>query len=209
MKIPSPFRSYPPGWETFDQFAVSPGPSYMGFTGTAAQINRFAARYRAAKCFSTVSFDELTRTTAEGYSALVHLLLTYSAFEHFLRSIGLELRSTGSLLSPGERDKVLARLHGLTGSDEFFAALRQHLEPRYQRQVDGFRSSGACNPLFLAAAIRHAFAHGHLAASPQGVPLDTVGTVCRYLCRVLFGLMDREFKNRIATFESELEGPDE
>jgi hypothetical protein len=136
----------------------------------------------------------------------VHLLLTYSAFEHFLRCIGVELKNSNSLLSTAERDKVLTRLHGLAGSDQFFAALRQHLDPRYQRHVDTYRSSGPCNPLFLAAAVRHAFAHGHLTASPQGVPPDSVGTLSRYLCRVLFWLMDREFKSRVSAFEEELEG---
>lgn len=179
----------------------------MGFEGTAAQVNRFAARYRAAKCFSGVTFDELTHTTSDGYSALIHLLLTYSAFEHFLGCIGIELRNSSKLLSPEERDKALGRLHSLTGSDDFFRALRQHLEPRYQRHVDTFRSQGACNPLYLAAAVRHAFAHGHLAASPQGVPQETVGTICNYLCRVLFWLMDREFRRRIETFEAGLEAP--
>jgi hypothetical protein len=208
VKVPSPFRSYPPGWETFDHFALVPGPGYMGFAGSVPQINRFAARYRAAKCFSAVSFDELTRTTVEGYSALVNLLLTYSAFEHFLRCIGLELKNTTSLLDTEERDRVLAKLRALTGSDAFFAALRQHLEPRYQRQVDAFRASGPCNPIYLAASVRHAFAHGHLAASPQGVPPDTISTVSRYFCRVLFKLMDREFGNRITAFKSGLQGPD-
>jgi hypothetical protein len=204
VQIPSPYRTYPPGWETFDDFALAPGPSYMGFTGTVADLNRFAARYRAARCFLEVSFDELTRTTSDGYSALVHVLLTYSAFEHFLRCIGVELRNSTSLLSTDERDKALGKLRSLNGGDEFFKALRQHLEPRYQRHVDTFRSQGACNPLYLAAAVRHAFAHGHLAASPQGVPQEAVGTVCRYLCRVLFWLMDREFRNRIEAFEAEL-----
>jgi len=207
VKIPSPFRAYPPGWQTFDEFALAPGPSYMGFAGTTAQINRFAARYRAAKCFTDVSFDELTRDTADGYSALVQLLLTYSAFEHLLRCIGLDLKGTSSLLTTAERDKVIARLHSLNGGDELFAAIRQHLEPRYQRQVDAFKSAGSCNPLYLAAALRHTFAHGHLAASPQSVPPEAVGTVCRYICRVLFWLMDKEFKCRIEAFEKELEGP--
>lgn len=179
----------------------------MGFAGSAAQINRFSARYRAAKCFSSVAFDEVGQATADGYSALVQLLLTYSAFEHFLRCIGLELKNTSSLLSTAERDIVVARLRGFAGGVAFFGAIRQHLEPRYQRQVDDYRSSGACNPLYLAAAVRHAFAHGHLTASQQGVPPEAVGSVCRYLCKTLFILMDREFRSRINEFKKALKGP--
>jgi hypothetical protein len=176
----------------------------MGFVGSVAALNRFAARYRAAKCFNGLEFDELTKSIADGYSALTHLLLTYSAFEHFLRCIGTELRNTSALLANEDRDKVLAKLHSLTGCDEFFGAIRQHLEPRYQKHVDTFRSGAPCNPFYLAAAIRHAFAHGHLAASQQGVPTETTGSICRYMCRLLFWLMDREFSSRVRDFEAEL-----
>ena len=88
MKIPSPYRSYPPNWSTFDEYVMVAGSDRLGFAGTTADINRFAARYRAAKCFAKVEFDELTETTSDGYSGLVQLLLTYSAFEHFMRCIG-------------------------------------------------------------------------------------------------------------------------
>jgi hypothetical protein len=61
-----------------------------------------------------------------------------------------------------------------------------------------------CNPLYLAASVRHAFAHGKLAATPQGVPESSVATVCRFLCRVLTRIMDREFSTRVLEFEQML-----
>jgi hypothetical protein len=206
VKIPAPYQSYPPDWRTFDRFAVVPGPCYMGFTGTAAAPNRFAARFWAAESFTGVAFDELTKSTSDGYGALVRLALTYSAFEHLLRCIGTELRQSNVLLVADERDKVLAKLCSLLGCDEFFGAIRQHLAPRYQRHVDTFRAGLPCSRLYLAAAIRHAFAHGQLAASQQGVPPEATGTVCRYMCRVLFWPMNREFSNRDQEVRSQVAG---
>ena len=180
------------------------GSDRLGFAGTTADINRFAARYRAAKCFAKVEFDELTETTSDGYSGLVQLLLTYSAFEHFMRCIGSKLQASHSLLEDTERDSALSRLRALQGQDALFSMLRQHLHPPYQRQVDAHLALQTCNPFYLAAGLRHAFAHGLLTASPANVPQQSVATVCRFLCRVLFKIMDREFERRMSEFEEGL-----
>lgn len=206
MKLPSPYRSYPPRWVTFNQYVMVAGADRLGFAGSTADVNRFAARYRAAKCFRNVEFEEVTASTAQGYTALVQLLLSYSAFEHFMRCIGVRLPTSHSLISEPERDLALSRLRGLQGQRELFRTLRQHLDPPYQRQVDAHLSNDPCNLLYLAAALRHAFAHGTLAATPVGVPEQSVATVCRFLCRVLFRVMDREFENRMTEFEAGLPG---
>ena len=204
MLIPSPYRSYPPHWQIFDRYVVTAGADFFGFAGSVADVNRFAARYRAAKCFRYVEFDELTVGTADGYGALVQLLLTYSAFEHFLRCIGLRLQSSRPLLQDVERDRALESLRALHGQGELFTVLRQHLDPPYRRQVDAHLSWQPCNPFYLAAALRHAFAHGMLTVTPGNVPPQTVATVCRFLCRVLFRVIDREFEARMVEFEQSL-----
>jgi len=204
MRIPSPFRSYPPKWSTFDRYIVLAGSNTLGFAGSAADVNRFAARYRVAKCFYRVEFDELTHATADGYSELVHLLLTYSAFEHLLRCIGSRLQTSRSLLDDSERGRVLNNLRRLAGQDVLFSVLRQHLDPPYRRQVDAHLALQSCNPLYLAAGIRHAFAHGMFTATPGNTPQHAVATVCRFLCRVIFRIMDREFEGRMIEFEEEI-----
>lgn len=181
------------------------GADRLGFAGSTADVNRFAARYRAAKCFRSAVFDELTASTAEGYTALVQVLLTYSAFEHFMRCIGTRLQQSHTLLDEAERDRALNNLRTLQGQADLFAALRQHLDPPYQRQVDAHLKSTPCNPFYLAAGLRHAFAHGKLTASPGNVPQESVATASRFLCRVLFRVMDREFLSRMVSFEEGLE----
>jgi hypothetical protein len=176
----------------------------MGFSGSTGDVNRFGARYRAARCFQRVEFRGLTIDTADGYSMLCHLLLTYSAFEYFLKAIGVEQRNTTNLLEDEERDRVLAHVRGLGGSAALFAFVRRFLNESYQRQIDSFGANRACNPVYLAGALRHAFAHGMLTATPATVPSQTVATVSRYLCRVLVRIMDREFVNRMDAFEKQL-----
>jgi len=84
--------------------------------------------------------------TTEGYSALVQLLLTYSAFEHFLRCIGANIQTSHALLPDAERDRVLTQLRGLQGQGALFRDLRQHLDPPYQRQLAAHLRGDSCNP---------------------------------------------------------------
>ena len=133
------------------------------------------------------------------------LLLTYSAFEYFLKAIGIEQRNTSTLLDDDERDRVIAHVRGLNGSTALFTFVRRFLNESYQRQIDSFTANRACNPVYLAGALRHAFAHGMLTATPATVPSQTVATVCRFLCRVLVRIMDREFVNRMDQFEKDFE----
>jgi hypothetical protein len=120
MKVPSPHENYPPRWETYCQYVGVAGPQNLGFVGPIADTNRFAARYRTARCFRRVEFDGVTADTADGYSAQCQMLPTYSAFEHFLKCIGRRKNETIDLLSRAERDKVQSRLRDLNGQRELF-----------------------------------------------------------------------------------------
>jgi hypothetical protein len=178
----------------------------FGLCGKLGDVNRFAARYRAAKCFRKVDFETLTKDTADGYGALCHLLLTYSAFEFFLRAIDTELKATSRLLSDEERSTIQDRLRALPGHALVLGAVRAHVEARFQRQIDGHLQGLPSNPFYLAASLRHSFAHGLLTATPEGVPSGAVAATSRYLVRVLFRVVDREFAQRMTDFEKMLGG---
>jgi hypothetical protein len=203
MKIPSPYENYPPGWPTFDEKIVSRRSADFGFAGTKADINRFAARYRASRCFRRVEFKDLSLTheTADGYSALCHLLLTYSAFEYLLRALRLDQHNTTLLLSTSERDEILRRVHLQDPGNALFAFMKPHLNKPHQKQLRFYLLGQPCNPFFLASGIRHLFAHGVLTPNPSGVTSITVRNVSRYLSRVLCKVMDREFEKRIEEFK--------
>lgn len=202
--IAAPYAYYPPRWAVFDGHAPMFDAGTMGFDGSTGDINRFAARYRAARCFRRVDFIGLTNDTADGYSMLSLLMLTYSAFEYFLKGIGVEQRNTAILLDDTERDHIIRHVRGLNGSAALFAFTRRFVNASYQRQIDSFAAGRTCNPIYLAGALRHAFAHGILTATPAGVPPQTVATVSRYLCRVLMRVMNREFENRMNAFERQM-----
>lgn len=198
-------ENYPPKWAVFDRYVSHVGARSFNFATDGGEINRFAARYRAAKSFQFVEFNFLTRGTKDGYSVLVKLLLTYSAFEHLLRCIGMELRNTHTLLSDEERSHYLDRLRALNGNFEFFGAVRSFLDQRhYLRQYDAFLSHDICNLFYIAGGVRHAFAHGQLAANPSTCPPDSVATCGRFLVNLLGKVMDREFKRRMDEFEAEM-----
>ena len=204
MIIPSPYENYPPRCGTYSQYVTVAGPDRMGFIGATADINRFGARYRAAKCFRRVEFDGVTQDTADGYSALCQILLMYSAFEHFLKCIGISSSGTSALLSDGERDRIQAHLRSLNGQREMFRVVYNFVNSTYKAQITKHVSGQRCNPFYLAGAIRHAFAHGLLSATPAHAPQRSVATASRYLCRILLHVMDREFEKRMVEFEDGL-----
>ena len=189
----------------FDRYALIPLGAF-GFVGETGDVNRFAARYRAAKSFKGATFEGLTHDTADGYSALCRLLLTYSAFEYCLRAIGVQMRHTGALLADDEREQVQKHLRQLAGQAELMRFLKAHVESRFRTQIDQHLAGAPANPFYLAASMRHAFAHGALTATPAGVPSGTVASVARYLVRVLFRVVDREFERRMVEFEAILAG---
>lgn len=205
LTILSPYENYPPRWSVFTTGVNIFGVESYGFVEPVGEVNRFAARYRAAKCFREVVFDGVTIDTADGYSALCQILLVYSAFEHLLRCLGIQQNNAESLLDGAETDRVLRKLRRLNGQRELFAAIRSYLNPQHQRQIDEHIAGRLCNPFYLASSIRHAFAHGKLTANPANAPQTSVATVSRYLSRVLMSVMDREFERRMTEFTAGLE----
>lgn len=207
-RLPTGTENFPPGWDIFERYLPHVGARGFDFATNAGEVNRFAARYRAAKCFSHAEFASLSAPTRDGYSSLIRLLLTYSAFEHFLRCIGTDLRYTSTLLADEERDRALDRLRALNGSQEFFVAVRTHLDQRnYTRQFDDFIAGSTCNLFYLAGGVRHAFAHGQLTASPATCPPESVATCSRFLVNLLVRIMDREFRRRMDDFEEAIAPP--
>lgn len=204
VRIPLAYINYPPRWETCCKYIVVAGPKNLGFAKDVADVNRFAARYRAAKAFRQVQFDGITADTADGYSALCQMLLTYSAFEHFTFCLGIRKYATLDLLTKSQRDAVQAKLRTLKGQRELFRFVRDLVDRPHQEELDKHLSGYDCNPFRLASAIRHSFAHGVLTANPVKAPPRSVATVSRYLCRVLIAAIDRRFESLMIEFEAHL-----
>lgn len=151
MKIPSPYQNYPPRWPTFDERIPSHRAVDFGFAGTVADINRFAARYRATRCFRRVEFVVFTHQTSDGYNGLCQLLLTYSAFEYLLRALKLDQHRASAFLSASERDTILKHVHTLDSGDALFSVIRPHVNRPHQKQFALYRQT--LQPVLLG--IRH------------------------------------------------------
>jgi hypothetical protein len=151
-----------------------------------------------------VEFEGVSQDTADGYSALCHILLAYSAFEHLLKCIGVRKVNTQQLLTRDERDRVQSRVRALNGQRELFIVLQSFVDRPHKVEIEKHISGHRCNPFYLASSIRHSFAHGLLAASPIRAPQRSVATVSRYFTGMLMHVMNREFERRMTDFEAGL-----
>ena len=203
VRAPSPYQDYPPRWATYTSNIRVAGPGRLGFVCQIADTNRFGARYRAAKCFRRIDFEGVTQDTADGYSALCHILLAYSAFEHFLKCVGIRKIATQQLLTRDERDRIQSRVRSLNGQRELFMVLHSFVDKHHKAEIEKHISGNRCNPFYLASSIRHSFAHGLLSATPARVPQRSVACVSRYLTGVVMQVMDREFERRMTDFEAQ------
>ena len=166
-------------------------------------VNRFRARYRAAHAFEDIVLDGYSEQTARGYSCMVRLTLTWSAFEFLLPLIGIPKNQRQRLNPLADRYDAGRVLAALDNDDcrGLFRYIYETLDDRRHRdRVAKFVAREAVNPVQLAAAIRHSFAHGHLAPSDrQEVTIST----CNLLADLLFRIMDGEFEERVMAFHED------
>ena len=176
---PDPNAGYPPGWEVFDHYVSIAGAGAFGFAGEPIDINRFAARYRASSSFNWIAFENLTASTARGYSELCNLLLAYSAFEYYLKALGLTIGNSDALITSAERTRCLAQIRAFDGHRGYFRFIHPHCSKSLKHQLDLYLAPRVCNPFCLAAAARHAFAHGVLTPNPTAVAPGVVEILAR------------------------------
>ncbi|MGL4880898.1 MAG: hypothetical protein ACRC8K_07520 [Waterburya sp.] len=81
-------KGYPTKWSNYCNNIRNSQTELSGFVGDHGDINRFAARFRAANCFKKICFDGYSEVTNNGYSALCRVMLTWSAFETFIWTLG-------------------------------------------------------------------------------------------------------------------------
>ena len=102
------------------------------------------------------------------------------------------------LLTREERDTVLDRLRNLAGSRELFRFVRLHVTTRHvceelDKHIAGSRLRSGSASCGHPAHIRARQADRHSARRPR----PHVGTVSRYLCRVMRSMMEKEFAARV------------
>lgn len=189
----------PPGWAECDAaLRKFTPPSQLGFVGSAGDLNRFRSRYRLAKSFRSISLDSYTAETTDGYSSLFRVFLAYSAFEQFLDCCGLNLPETQQLLPTYKSSECEEAIRKVEHYDSFLSVVMKHLDRKVHRtQLENFLFGNPCNVLYVAAGIRHIFAHGKLTPNSGAgftAPAQKISTI---LCEFLFHVMDGEFIGRL------------
>jgi hypothetical protein len=182
------------------------GSEQFGFIADTGDVNRFAARFRAATSFRGVTLEGYSAATASGYSALCRVLFVWSAFESFLHICRLDQRTAGPLLDEHGALDTIATIRRADDGDIFYRFIYDRVNATHQRELDNFFRDDPFNTAYLASAIRHIFAHGWLTPNANQVPPDAVTTVCNSLCNFLIQVMDQEFGKRVAAGLDDLNG---
>ncbi|WOD41911.1 hypothetical protein [Nodosilinea sp. E11] len=196
MIISNDDKGYPSKWSDYsNQMKISNG-SFSGLLGLGSNpgdINRFAARFRAANCFAGLEFEGYSEETQKGYSALCQVVFTWSAFETLLKLKSTQANSIGEALRQYGSEQILANIKNLDVENKFYRFIHERVNSSHQRELDNYFNDDPSNIAYLASAIRHIFAHGILTPNVQKISPNIVVEICRLLCEFLMTVMDEEF----------------
>ncbi|MFM2083708.1 MAG: hypothetical protein RLY95_526 [Pseudomonadota bacterium] len=195
---------YPSEWAIFCSHATNTGSEFFGFTKPLADVNRFAARFRAANTFRGISLEGYSAATASGYAALCRVLFVYSAFETFLDVIGSSQAAIGPNLQAHGAIELLNKLRATDTENRFYLFIQQRVNPTHGRELQNYFNDDPCNVAYLASAIRHIFAHGWLTPNAGGGEASAAANVCDAVCDFLLSFMDAQFTDRIVKGMTEL-----
>src|SRR5690606_25883019 len=182
------------------------GAGQFGFVANTGDVNRFAARFRAAACYRGITLEGYSAATTSGYSALCRVLFTWSAFESFMKICGIDQRTAAPMLDAHGAISVMADIRRADTDSVFYRFIYDRVNATHKRELDCFFNDDPCNAGYLASAIRHIFAHGWLTPNVNQIGPDAVTTVCNTLCDFLIGVMDQEFGGRVADGLDDLNG---
>ena len=184
-----------------DSQVKGPPPRAFGFLDDTGEVNRFAARYRLAKSFTSVAFDSYSSVTVSGYEGLLRLFFVWSAFEQFLKITKRKQSSIGSVLQRYDSKRLLHLLRAADAGNRFFSFVHDRTNQPHQTHLKAYFGRQECNVTYLASAIRHVFAHGSLTPSADQTPPESVKRICDLLFKFLLTVMDKEFTRHMDEFD--------
>ena len=194
-------KGYPKEWKNYIKLVGSVIPDDIGFTDSQGDINRFAARFRAANQFKGITLEGYGQNTAEGYSALCQVMFTWSAFETFEKIAKLNRKDLSRELECFGAIEVLNKIRAIDKENRFYKFIYDKLDSsQHKRELDNYFNQDSCNLLYLASAIRHIFAHGWLSPHANQADPKAVNQICHILSQFLLDFMDREFSYRVDRF---------
>jgi hypothetical protein len=191
-------RDITPAWRRFEkQLAQGRSARDLGFHAKDGDVSRYLARFRIAGSYRSALFDDVSKPTADAYSALIGLLLAWSAFEQLARICGF---IRGNNLDYAKIDGLFAEYSASLVNDDW-AAVR----PAYaflatfttaaalSSALQGASGGAPLRPRQLIVALRNAFAHGQLTAHFGGAAPRAVAKACRSLSAHLLTVQASHF----------------
>lgn len=192
-------------WKNFNNYQPEIGASFFQLKDIK-DVNRFAARFRAANCFRGINLEGYTEKTVSGYSALFRVTLTWSAFEVFREIINIPQTELGSALEKHGEEAILKVIRQNDQDDKFYKFIHDHVTAKkLKRELDKYFQNDPCSITYLAAAIRHIFAHGWLSPNANRTNPKAVVIICDTVCNFLLTFMDKEFSQRVLQAEEAIE----
>jgi hypothetical protein len=203
--IPSPYKNYPKGYEILQTFLKSKNNTkQMGFAVYAAEVSRFANRFRLATAFVRIELDNYTANTIMGYNALFRVFLVWSAFERFLRAIGQKQDTILPILTPYAPADSIEFIRQHDEHELFYDFVYNRVDKRHQHHLRVYKDRTLINITYWASAVRHLFAHGHLSAHPGGCEPTTIKCICDRISKFHLHVMEEEFYKIVITYKRSL-----
>ena len=193
-------KGYPKEWKNYINLVGHIIPDDFGFIDNQGDINRFAARFRAANQFQGVVLKGYGEDTVDGYSALCQVMFTWSAFETFLKIAKLNKQEIGRELEYYGANQILNQIRAIDKNNKFYKFIYERVNSTHQKELKNYFNQDSCNIIYLASAIRHIFAHGWLSAHSNQTDPKAVNQICHILSQFLIDFMDREFSYRVDRF---------
>lgn len=175
-------------------------PGEMGFKGTIGEISRWSSRFKLARNLQGLSVAECSDRTLMGYHAFFKVFLTHSAMERYLPIVGLIDSTLKDALMPYNPREVVHQFFELDRSGKLFDFLHSRVNPRLKGALTACREGVTHDIFCLSAAIRHIFAHGHLAANSNDIDPKRVSRACEGVANFLLDFMECDFSRRISEY---------
>ncbi len=190
-----------PRWREWSSVVVREDcdPNVLGFICGHAALNRAAARYRVARSFGGVVLERFAVPTAEGYSALFRLFLAWTAFEQYYKALGLTSQTRDAWFAKYAPEDADTRIRSMDPNNCLFHLVLNKTRRDVEANVAAYVKRQPYGLTYLAAAVRHVFAHGILTPhANKASPID-VANLTNYLATLLLDAMALDFEARVAS----------
>lgn len=178
-------------WKVFCQWVREHGEDKLPVHVSLPELNRFSVRYRLANSFEGLVLHGYADETEAAYSALMKAFWAYSAFEQFDKAVKAVPK-----IHRTERWAELATgpAAELRAAEEIVDFLAKQMDyQNTQKRVISFRDGETDNCLIVAAALRHAVAHGFMSVHPHGSSAKTAAIFCERVSAMLMTISHQAF----------------